>query len=156
MQEMDVNFSGDEELTRALKQLPGLLAERVQGDGLLAAARLVAEDAATRVRVKSGALRASIRAGRRSVTIQTLTGQKRVSGGAARVFAGGKGAQHAVLEEYGTAHSSPNPFLSEAFLANPSAQLAAARQAMAVKFSQLDNEIRRGKINRTTARIAGA
>ena len=109
--EIDFNFEGFPETLRAIDALPGLLAERVQGDGLLAAARVTRDEARKLVPVRTGALQRTIRARRVSQRIDTGRGTKRVPGAAAQVLAGQSGrttrgrsrtaVRHAVVVEYG-------------------------------------------------------
>ena len=76
--EMDIEVEGMEELLKAMESLPGLVGQHVQGDGLAAAARIVADQAKIRVPVKTGALRDSIRARKQAARISTVRGPKKV------------------------------------------------------------------------------
>ena len=110
--EIRIDVAGLDEVIRVMNRLPGLLSERVQGDGLLAAAREVRDVAKIRVPVDTGALRNSIRAVRRSGRFETVSGFQRVPGAAARVIAGGPGARHAFLVEGGTVKTRAQPLPS--------------------------------------------
>ena len=151
---MDINVEGMDELAKAMNSLPGLLGARVQGGGLMAAARVVRDEAKTIVPVRSGALQRSIRAGRRAVTIETLSAPKRVPGGAARVRAGGRGAMHAALAEYGTVRTAAQPYLEPALRSSANRQLTAAVAAMRKSFVNLGRSLAAGTATRLTRRLA--
>lgn len=152
--EMDVDIGGIEDINRALQALPGLMAARVQGDGLIAAARVARGHAQSLVPVRTGALKKSLRARRRAQTIETLTGRKRVPGAAAQLVAGGKGARHAALVEYGTIRAAAQPYLEPALLATRSTQLRAAAQALRKSFVRLEGALKKGSVSSTLTRLA--
>ena len=52
--EIDFTFAGFPETLRAIDALPGLLGARVQGDGLIAAARVARDEARKLAPVKNG------------------------------------------------------------------------------------------------------
>ncbi len=151
--EMDIDIEGVDELNRALRALPELLAVRVQGDGLIAAARVVRDEAKTLVPVKTGSLRDSIRASRRAQTVDTFRGRKRVPGGAAQVRAGGKGARHAWLVEFGTVKTAAHPYLEPALNGNRSRLLRVAAAEMSKAFVKLGTELAAGRATRVTRRL---
>ena len=97
--EIEVTFSERQfnELARAFRTLPTLMAERVYGEGLLEAARVVRDGARGLVPVRTGALRQSIRARRQRAHIETFHGWRSVPGGAAQTYAVGRDA-HLYLE----------------------------------------------------------
>ena len=133
--EMDFEVAGFDELIREMNKLPGLMAERMQGDGLIAAARVVRDEARQTAAFadKSGRLRDSIRASRRAQTVYTSAGRKRVPGAAAQVRAGGPGAEQAMLVEYGHGGphpAPPHPYLEPSLISTRSRQFAAAASAM--------------------------
>ena len=152
--EMSFEMEGMEELLRAMAALPGLVAERVYGDGMQAASKVVRDEAKRLVPVRTGALRDSIRARRRVGYVETFTGRKRVPGGAAQVFAGGSGARHAVLVEYGTVHDPAKPFLEPALLSDRNRQLTAAAAAMSKAFTKIGRDLAAGRATRIVRRLA--
>ena len=147
--EMQVDFTGIEDTIKALNALPGLLATQVYGDGMLAAAKVVAADAKQTAAFsdKTGALRKSIRARKQSSTVHTSRGRRKVAGSAAQVVAGGKGANQAFIIEYGRAAgpgypgAAPRPYLEPALVNTASRQLAAAGAVMKRSFATLAVQI---------------
>ena len=158
--QIDVDVSGLEETVKALEALPGVLGRRVQGDGLAAAARVVRDEAKTLVPVRAGALRDSIRARRRAQIVYTSRGRKRISGAAAQVVAGGEGAPHAMLVEYGTvgpsgaAKTLAQPYLEPAALNTRAKQLSAAAGAMRRAFARIGRQLATGTATATVRRFA--
>ena len=152
--EMDIEVEGMEELLKAMESLPGLVGQHVQGDGLAAAARIVADQAKIRVPVKTGALRDSIRARKQAARISTVRGPKKVPAGAAAVYAGGRGARQAVMIEYGTPTAAAHPYLEPALLSTGSQQLSAAGQAMQRAYLRLAKQFVSGKTTKTVRRLA--
>ena len=121
--EMDLTDSGFDTAIANLQAIAPALAADVIGRGLRAAAKVVAQRAKEIVPVRTGALRDSIRARAATSLITTSSGRKKVSGTAAVVQAGSRGAfgsatriraAHAVLIEYGTVNSPAKPFLEPA------------------------------------------
>lgn len=147
---------GFEKLERNVRALPGLLAHRVQGRGLLAAAAIVRNEARALVPVDTGALRDSIRAGVRSQEIYTLSGKARVPGAAAQTRAGGRGARHAHLIELGTVKMTAKPFLEPAVHGTSAEQVAAIAAAMKIAFARLNREIQTGRTSAITRRLVAA
>ena len=137
------------QLEIAFRQLDDALVRHIQGRGLLGMAKVVAKKARSLVRIKSGALRKSIRPRR---TSDRLRGRK-IPGGSAAVFAGGPGARHAHLIELGTVHADAFPFLSVALLADQEQQ----RQALVVGTArELEKQVRliaTGTQSRTVNRL---
>ena len=153
--EMDIDIQGIEQLYKAMVQaLPGLLAERVQGDGLVAAARVVRNTARASVPVRTGALQRSIKVRRRSQWVYTSGGRKRVAGAAAQVVAGGRGARHAILVEYGTVRVPAQPYLEPGLLSTRSAQLAALRFGMQASFVKIGRQLQTGQTTALVRRLA--
>ena len=153
--EMDIRVEGFEQVLKAINSLPGLLAERVTGNGLLAAARVVRDQAKALVPVRSGALQGSIRTVRRSQYVYVSSGaRRRVPGAAAQVVAGGKGARHVNLIEYGTVRSKARPFLEPALVANTSRQLSVAVAAMARSFVKIGRDLAAGRSTGGVRRLA--
>ena len=152
--EMDVELTGFDTLASIMSSLPVLVAERVQGDGLFAAAEVVRDQAKANVPVKTGALQRSIRVRRRSQRVETTTGRKSVPGAAAQVVAGGRGAAHALLVELGTVRAAPHPYLAPALFETQGRLLAEARAAMTRAFVRLGRDLAAGKASRTIARLA--
>ena len=140
--EIDFTVEGFRETLRAIDALPGLLAERVQGDGLIAAARVARDEARKLVPVKTGALQRTIRARRVSQRVDTARGKKRIPGAAAQVLAGQSGRTtrgrtrtsviYAAIVEYGLIRNraTAQPYLEPALIGTRTRQLAAAVQAM--------------------------
>ena len=148
--EIGVDIEGFGELVQAMDALPGLVAERVQGDGLIAVARVVRDEAKVLVPVRTGALRASIRTRR----VAARVSGKRVAGAAARVVAGGAAAPHAALVEYGTVRAPAHPYLEPALLGTQTRQLAAAGAAMARSFIRIGRALEAGTTTRIVRRLA--
>ena len=151
--EIDFNFEGFPETLRAIDALPGLLAERVQGDGLIAAARVTRDEARKLVPVKTGALQRTIRARRVSQRVQTASGRKNVPGAAAQVLAGQSGRTtrgrtrtaviYAVVVEYGLIRNraTAQPYLEPALIGTRTRQLAAAVQAMRQSYPKIQLQL---------------
>ena len=151
--EIDFNFGGFPEIRRAMDALPGLLAERVQGDGLIAAARVARKQARSLVPVSTGALRRTIRTRRVSQRVDTLRGRRRVPGAAAQVLAGQSGRTtrgrerqaviYAAIVEYGRIRNrgTAKPYLLPALIGTRSAQLAAAVQAMQKSYPMIQRQL---------------
>ena len=154
--EMDFEVSGFDELIREINRLPGLLAERVQGDGLIAAARVARDEAKQNVPVGTGALRDTIRATRRAQTVETAAGRKKVPGAAAQVRAGGPDARQAMLVEYGHGGpqpAPPHPYLEPAITGTTARQFSAAAAAMRRSFVKLGRDLAAGKSSKLTRRL---
>lgn len=150
---IELDARGFEQIGRNLRRLPGLMGQRVQGDGLAAASRVVRNEARILVPVITGALQRSLRSRRRRQKIDTFRGQVSVPGAAARTYAGGQGARHAFLVEHGgEINRSPHPYLLPALLSTKSQQLAAAGVAMQRSFAR----IQAGNINQVLARLSAA
>ena len=151
--EIDFNFEGFPETLRAIDALPGLLAERVQGDGLIAAARVARDEARKLVPVRTGALQRTIRARRVSQRVQTASGRKNVPGAAAQVLAGQSGRTtrgrsrtaviYAVVVEYGLIRNraTAQPYLEPALIGTRTRQLAAAVQAMRQSYPKIQLQL---------------
>jgi len=105
----DIDLAGARELESLMAELPDGLRLAVFGDATAAMARVVAKSARSMAPVDTGALKASIRARRMS---ERVRGRKVAS--AAAVFAGGEGARHAALVEFGRAGQAANPYLRRA------------------------------------------
>ena len=168
---MEINFSfaGLTETLRAMDALPGLLGARVQGDGLIAAARVARGEARKLVPVRTGSLQRTIRARRVSQLVQTTRGRKRIPGAAAQVLAGQSGRTtrgrsrtaviYAAIVEYGLIRnrSTARPYLQPALLGSRSRQLAAAFQAMRQSLPKIQRQLNAFSgvaQTRTTRRIA--
>ena len=151
--EIDFNFEGFPETLRAIDALPGLLAERVQGFGLLAAAQVVRLEAQKLVPVRTGALQRTIRARRVSQRIQTASGRKNVPGAAAQVLAGQSGRTtrgrsqsaviYAVVVEYGLIRNraTAQPYLEPALIGTRTRQLATAVAAMRQEYPRIQRQL---------------
>ena len=150
--EFAADMVGLEEVERNLRALPGLLGERVQGKGLLAAARVVEAEAKKLVPVETGRLQGAIKARTRAAVIESFTGRRRVPGGAAIVRAG---VPYAHLVEYGTVTAAGKPFLRPAVLGTESRQFQAAVAAIREEFPKLERRLRQGRVTRTDLRVAG-
>ena len=176
--EIDFDEKGlDEDIAQLIRlmqrTLPGLVAERVQGDALFAAAKITAAEAkkTTAFEDKTGALRKSIRARRIPVEVETPSGFKKVPGGAAQAIAGGKGARQAYLIEKGREagqylgrgktkrtgnfpKAPPHPYLEPAFLATRNQALAAFGVAAKKAFIRTVRQFARGKPTKLARRLA--
>ena len=151
--EMEIDFVGIEDMIKAIDNLPGLLGTQVYGDGMLAAAKVVAAEAKTIVPVRTGALRDSIRARKRSAVVHTTRRRRKIAGAAAQVVAGGKNAHHAFLIEYGTVRMKAQPYLEPALRSTVSQQLAAAGAVMQKSFAKLATQITSGRATKRTLRL---
>lgn len=150
---IQIDTSGFERTIRNLERLPGLMADRVIGTGLAAAARVVRNEARVLVPVVTGALQRSIRTFRRARTVDTIRGRVRVPGAAARTYAGGRGARHAFLVEHGGAiNRTPKPYLLPALVSTQSQQINAAGEVMRRAYAR----IQAGNINSVLARLSVA
>ena len=160
--EMDIEISGFDEIIEALEALPGLVGARVQGDGLVAAARVIRDAAKDNVPVDTGLLQRSIRTGRRSQIVYTFNGPRRIPGAAAQVRAGGnraigedsRPASHAVLVEYGTVRTRKTPYLEPAIGSTTAAQLGAAKIAMERSLVRVLKQLASGTGNAVVRRLA--
>ena len=165
-------------IRRALERLPGTLGERVHGEGMAAAARVVRNAAKANAPFvdRSGALRRSIRARRRSQKVYTLfprRGSRRITGAAAQVLAGARGsrsisgdagddrdsgARQAYIIEFGRKPGSnypgapPYPFLLPAATSTQGEQFRAATTALRKAFIRVSREIISGKARPITLR----
>jgi len=162
MMEMEFEITGWEELIKTINDLPELMAARIQGDGMIAAAGVVRDEAKDIVPVKTGALRDSIRAERRAQTVETAAGRRKVPGAAARVRAG---AGHAALLEFGHAASGafkhgpdvpPYPYLEPAIVSTRDRQMQASRQAMSRSYKKLGRDLATGRTTKMTRRLIAA
>ena len=156
--EMDVRVEGFDELIKALNALPGLLAERVQGDGLIAAAHVARDEArqTSEFSDKTGKLRASIRAGQRSQKVETSFGFKNVPSAAAMLTVGGPGARQAMLVEYGHGGphpAPPHPYLEPAVVNNLARLFGVSAAAMRRSFAKLGRDLETGRTTRLTRRL---
>ena len=156
--EMDVRVEGFDELIKAMEALPGLLAERVQGDGLIAAARAARDEArqTSEFSDKTRKLRALIRAKRRSQKVETAFGFKNVPGAAAVLTAGGPGARHAMLVEYGHGGphpAPPHPYLEPAVVNNLTRLFGVSAAAMRRSFERLGRQLAAGRVPRISRRL---
>ena len=167
--EIDFSFAGFAEIERAINALPGLLAQRVQGDGLLAAARVARDEARKLAPVRTGALQRTIRARRVSQLVQTTRGRKRIPGAAAQVLAGQSGRTtrgrtrasviYAAIVEYGLIRNraTAQPYLEPALIGSRTRQLAAAVQAMRQSYPKIQQQLNAFsgvRQTRTTRRLA--
>ena len=165
--EIDFTFAGFAETERAIDALPGLLALRVQGDGLIAAARVARNEARKLVPVKSGDLQRTIRARRVSQRVDTASGRKNVPGAAAQVLAGQSGRTtrgrertaviYAAIVEYGLIRNraTRRPYLEPALINTRTRQLAAAVQAMRQSYPKIQRQLAGiSPQTRTTRRLA--
>ena len=165
--EIDFNFAGFAETERAIDALPGLLALRVQGDGLIAAARVARTEARKLVPVKSGDLQRTIRARRVSQRVDTASGRKNVPGAAAQVLAGQSGRTtrgrsrtaviYAAVVEYGLIRNraTAQPYLEPALIGSRTRQLAALAQAMRKSYPKIQRQLAGiSPQTRTTRRLA--
>lgn len=139
--EIDIRVEGFAETLKAVESLPGLLSQRVIGDGLAAAARVIRDNAKALAPRRLGGLRAGIKARRRASDV--YFGRK-VPGGMSIVVAE---APHSHLLEFGTVERwtktgayrgalRPRPFLEPALYQNKAQQFAKLHQAMARSFNR--------------------
>ena len=154
-------------ILRAINALPGTLGERIHGAGLVAAARVVRDYAKANAGFvdRSGRLRSSIRARRRSQKVFTLSpnkGSRRIPGAAAQVVVGGRGARQAYIIEFGREPgpgypgSRAFPILLPAATSTRGQQLTVAIAAMRRNFAQTTREIQSGRPRPVTLRHLAA
>ena len=117
-----LHVEGLRELERNLHELPRSVSKRVVRHALRKGGEPVIEAARARAPVKTGALRDSIGGGHRLSKRQKRLHRKE-SAEEYFVGAGGKGARHAYLQEFGTVHHGPQPFLRPAFMVSQSEAL---------------------------------
>ena len=159
--EMDVNFAGIEETVRAIESLPGLLGSQVYGNGMVAMAKVVAQEAqrSTSFRDRTGRLRASIKARKRTALVYTSRGLRKTAGAGARVYAGGPGAKQAHIIERGREPgrgypgAAPRPFLGPALLQTGNRQFSAAGEAIQKSYLRLGNQITTRTLSRRNLRL---
>lgn len=145
MAEFDMQYRAHKELLGAMRSLPGALGEHVQGVGMRAAAKVVAEEmkATSRFIDRTGTLRRSIKAKSKSGTVDTVLGRKRVRNAAAQA---GAYARHAHLIELGGGRlKEARPFVYPALESTKVEQMQYASRAMRVAFEKIraDLHIRR-------------
>lgn len=151
--EMEVSVSDLSEIQAAMKRLPGLMALRLQGDGLAAAAKVAQEMAVALAPVKTGRLRSRIKRRRGSQYVQGLYGESiKVPGASAFVVSG---APHTHFFEYGTVHQAAKPFLEPALNGTKAAQFTAFAGAVNKAFARLVLSASRGKVTKPLSRLAG-
>lgn len=121
-------------LDRALREMDDILAG-IHQEGSYEAAKVVAKRAKLLVPVATGALQRSIRAFKNRVRTGRRRSREFLRG--ARVFAGGRGARHAVLIEYGTIRMAARPYLAPAVELTESRQLKAYRVGALKAFRSL-------------------
>lgn len=109
-------------LDRELANMEDALA-LIHQEGSYEAAKVVATRAKLLVPVDTAALQRSIKAFKNNVRVGTRRSREFLRG--ARAFAGGRGARHAVLVEYGTIYMEEYPYLA------PAAELTTNRQVRA-------------------------
>ena len=153
--QFDINERDYRGLLKAIDDLPGLVGSRVQGKGMLAAARVIRDDAQKTAAFidDTGNLRKSIKARRQS---QYVNG-RRVAGAAAQVYAGGDGARQAFLIEYGHGgNAAPaHPFLEPAIHSTRPQQLIAMATAMRGEFVKVAFALANRTQSATISRLAG-
>lgn len=140
---MDVRIreEGLREILARLRVFDDVIRARVQGAGLFAAARVVAQNARDRAPEDTGALRRSIRAVRQSGFING----RKIRGMEALVVAGGDEAPYAPLVELGTVNTPAQPYLEPALRATSRRQLSAASRAMRRSFTQATRRLAAAK-----------
>lgn len=111
-----MRVEGLKELERNLHALPRSVTKRVVRHALRKGGEPIIEAARARAPVRTGALRDSIGGSYRLSKRQKRLHRK-ASAEEYFVGAGGKGARHAHLQEFGTVHHGPQPFLRPAFMA---------------------------------------
>ena len=157
--EIQIRTSDSEELIRKIERvLPGLVARRVIGDGMLAAAK-AARDSARQTGAftdRTGRLRRSIRASRRSVKAYSSVGRTltTIAGGAAQLRAGGRGARQAHLIESGTVKARKRPYIGPAVEGSAGILLQVASRAMKESLRRHRSEIEGGRPSELTKRLS--
>ncbi|MCY3981314.1 MAG: HK97 gp10 family phage protein [Alphaproteobacteria bacterium] len=147
---MDIEIEGYEQLEAAIGMLPFLIQRRIQGAGCAAMARVVAANAKQLVPVRTGALRATIRVRR----VGERTSRGRVPGAAANVYAGGPGARHSGLVEFGTARTQAQPYLRPALSMRQGEQHRRFAEAISRAFERTVRELASGTPGATLTRLA--
>jgi len=145
MAELDVKLLGHRELLAAVKALPGALGEHVQGVGMRAAAKVVAQEmkATSRFVDRSGRLRQSIKAKSKSGVVDTPLGRKKVRNAAAQA---GAYARHAHLIELGGGRlREARPFVYPALESTRLEQMEYASRAMRTAFGKIRADLAIGR-----------
>ena len=141
------------------RTLPGLVARRVIGDGMIAAAQKARDRArlSNAFMDRTGRLRRSIRASRRSVRAYSSVGRQviKVAGGAAQLRAGGRGARQAHLIEAGTVKARKRPYIKPAVEGLVGTVLQVAARAMRESLNRHRAQIESGRTTTLTRRLAG-
>ena len=148
---LEFELEGLRELERAIEAMPAGLHAQVMGAATQAMAREVAKEARKLVPVRTGALKASIRVRRFR---ERFRGRQYRS--AAGVYAGGPGARHAPLIEYGTFLVPANPFMRTAIMNTRNAQHAAFVRSATMTFERLVRQLATGTGPASVARLAVA
>src|SRR5262245_14718215 len=141
-----VKVEGLKELNDALGELPKATGTNVQKRALLNASEPIFQTARRLAPVLSGALQRSIhpstKLSRRQKTL--LRKQSKVE-----VYVGAAALPHAHLQEFGTVHHAPHPFLRPAWMENREKALELIKKELADEIEKA-----RARIARKTARLA--
>ena len=159
--QLEFEVFGLEDVEAALRGLPGQLARRVQGEGLIAVARAAAAEADTPnygFTDRTGRLRPTIRATRRAIRVHTAAGNRvTVPGAGARLRVGGPGARQGYLVEAGHGGprpARPHPYLIPATIAIVTAKVQIGINAMRRAFRRLNRQARTGRVPSITLRVS--
>lgn len=155
---LDVDYSEFDKLIALMEEFPRGVQAKVAGDGMLAAAKVVAAEARRTVAFEdqTGALRDSIRTAKATDWFMG----KKYAGSAAKVIAGGSDAAQAWHMEMGYIHHTgkviqARPFMEPALNNTLKEQLNACVSAMRVSFLKLARAFASGKTTASIRRIAG-
>lgn len=144
--EFTVKVEGLRELEEALKELPKATGKNALKRALMRAAEPIAAAAAAMAPRRKGKLIASIKVG---TTLSTNQRRRHEKQGDVEVFAGAGPLPHAHLQEFGTAHSAPKPFMRPAWDANKFRALASIKSDLAEEIEKA-----RQRLARKAARLS--
>ena len=122
-----VRVEGLRELQDALQELPKLTAKNVMKRVLTKRAQPIADDAESRVRVKSGKLKISVGVGTKLSRRQRGMHQKAAQD-EVEVFVGPGALQQATTEEFGTYKQAAHPYMRPAWDAHKGKLLEGIRE----------------------------
>ena len=152
--EIDLEEQGFDVVLDNLNRLAPALAARVVGAGLFEGAKAARDFAKRYVPVRTGQLRDSIYAARRSGLVENAGGRRRVPGARAVFGAGRRGANHSVFIEYGTRNHPPQPFIAPAIERHRTEIFEKMAQGARAGYGKLQTELASGNISKTTRRLS--
>ena len=152
---MDPKTTTLRQLQFALEELPQGIAQHVQGDGIAAAARVVAKEAKAYVPVDTGMLRGAIAAKRK--TVRYRVAGINITGGKSFVTTSGFRRNNNVywgqFVEKGTAHSDANPFVVPAQESTEPQQLAAFIKGNVRGWNNYQKRLKAGRLTKAQTKL---